>query len=849
MILDLPILDIRAQLLATAKRSPRIAVIAPTGSGKSTQIPQMLLDGGLAGDGRVVVLQPRRIAARMLAARVAEERGGRLGGEVGYQVRFESAVSNETRILFETEGILLRRMLSDRTLSGVSVIVFDEFHERHLYGDLTLSEALRLQRTTRPDLLLVVMSATLDINALRPAFEPFECVESAGRMFPVDIEFLPRPLDPKRTPVWEAAAEAYARVWQEEGRNTGDALIFMPGAYEIQRTIEALRAESATKGALILPLHGELPPREQDAAVARSDGTRKIIVATNVAETSLTIDGVRVVIDSGLARIARFDPYRGINTLLVENISRASADQRAGRAGRTMPGRAIRLWTEREHSGRALHELPEIKRVDPSEILLILKALGVESLADYPWVEPPTPKAMEQALILLRDLGALNPHGGDVPTPLGLRMLDFPLHPRHSRMMLAAAERGAVRPAALIAALAQSRPVFLRKVEKAVLERRREVLSDAGGSDLFLAMRAFRFAEQNRFDPNACGRLGIHAASARQTAQLYHRFVEIASRRGLPVESSPPEDAEIAKCILAAFSDQVAKRLDQGTLRCELVHGRRGELARESIADETELLVASEVQEIGQLSGVPQVRITQATAIAEEWLREMYPQDFEEGLSAVWDAAAKRVVGRQAVLFRGLALFSKPADPPPEAAAEILAQAVLHHDIPLKKWDHAVEQWIERTNLLAKACPDWSIPAYDDAARAEIIRQICHGAFSAKEIRERPVLSVVRGWLSGAQQALVEKSLPERVTLSNGRTPKVQYVGGADPYIALRIQEIFGVEALPKLAGGRIELVIHILAPSQRPVQITRDLPGFWRDHYPRIKKELSRKYPKHRWA
>ena len=345
------------------RRTRRIILTAPTGSGKSTQVPQMLLDLGALGTGKAVVLQPRRLATRLLAKRVAEERGVTLGDEVGYQIRFESVCGPKTRIHFETEGILLRQMLSDPTLADVSAIIFDEFHERHVYGDVTLARAVQLQQTARPDLLLVVMSATLDARLLQPYLEPCVHLHSEGRTHPVTIEHLARPLHPDRDTPWDAAAEAYERA-ARNGHTSGDTLIFMPGAYEIQRTLEALRHTPAAKGALLLPLHGELPPTEQDAAVARY-AQKKIVVATNVAETSLTIDGIRLVIDAGLARVARFDPWRGINTLHIEHISRASADQRAGRAGRTAPGPAIRLWTENEHAGRAAHVLPEIKRVDP----------------------------------------------------------------------------------------------------------------------------------------------------------------------------------------------------------------------------------------------------------------------------------------------------------------------------------------------------------------------------------------------------------------------------------------------------------------------------------------------------
>ena len=841
----LPIHAIRNDLAAALKRSRRIILTAPTGSGKSTQVPQMLLDLGALGTGKAVVLQPRRLATRLLAKRVAEERGVPLGGEVGYQIRFESVCGPDTRIHFETEGILLRQMLSQPDLPGISAILFDEFHERHVYGDVTLAQALQLQKTTRPDLLLIVMSATLDTRLLQPYLEPCELVHSEGRAFPVAIEHLAKPLHPDRDTPWDAAAEAYERATRE-GNNPGDTLVFMPGAYEIQRTIDALRQTAAAKGALLLPLHGELPPQDQDAAVARYD-RKKIVVATNVAETSLTIDGIRLVIDSGLARVARFDPWRGINTLLIENVSRAAADQRAGRAGRTAPGRAIRLWTENEHAGRAGHDLPEIKRIDPSEILLTLKALGVRDVAAYPWLEPPEPKALERALTLLRDLGALDADGA--PTPLGRRMLSFPVHPRYARMLLAAGERGAVKPVALIAAIAQGRPILVRNAGKQSSEQRRDVLGDGGGSDLLILMRAWNYARQNRFDLDRCRRLGIHAGAARQVGPLWDHFLRIAESQKLPVESSPPEDEEIAKCVLAGFSDQVARRLHRGTLRCDLVHRRRGELARESVADEASLLVANEIHEIGRGDGEVNVLLTQATAIREEWLRELFPDDFSERVAVDWDTAAKRAVARREVVFRDLALEARPLDPPPaEEAARLLAKAVLSGECVLKEWDRAVDQWIARVNLLAKACPDWELPAYGETERELLIQQICHGAVSYKEIKDRPVLHAVKSLLSPAQIALVEKHVPERVALANGRSVKVQYDGAAEPFVSARIQELFGVESLPAIAAGRVPLVIHVLAPSQRPVQITKDLPGFWRDHYPRIKQELRRKYPKHEW-
>ena len=399
---DLPIYELESAVVDTLNAGNRLILQAPTGSGKSTQIPQILLDRGLAGNGQIIVLQPRRLATRMLAARVASERGQRLGDEVGYQIRLDRVASDRTRILFVTEGVLLRRMLNDPTLRGVSAILFDEFHERHLYGDITLAGALTLQEKQRPDLKLVVMSATLETGVLEKYLAPCRTLTSAGRTFPVETEYLVRSIRADDFPIWDAAANELENL---APRTSGDVLIFMPGAYEISRTISAVRASAVGKNFIVLPLHGELPANEQDAAVARYE-QRKVIVSTNVAETSLTIDGVRVVIDSGLARIARFDPHRGINTLLVERISRASAEQRAGRAGRTAPGVCLRLWTDREHADRPSQELPEVKRLDLAEVVLTLKAGGVNDVAKFRWLEAPEAKSLERAETLLLDLGA-----------------------------------------------------------------------------------------------------------------------------------------------------------------------------------------------------------------------------------------------------------------------------------------------------------------------------------------------------------------------------------------------------------------------------------------------------------
>jgi ATP-dependent helicase HrpB len=839
---DLPIYELEEEIVSRLSAQPRLILQAPTGSGKSTQVPQMLLDRGLLREGEVVILQPRRLAARLLAKRVAFERRGRLGGEVGYQIRFEKVASKETRIRFVTEGILLRQLLQDPELRGVSAILFDEFHERHLYGDITLARALQLQETKRPGLRLVVMSATLESDKLEKYLEPCPVLTSSGRMHPVAIEYLTKPVRAENYPIWELAADELERIAPQ---TEGDILVFMPGKYEITRTISAIRASPLGGRFSPLPLYSELPPGEQDAALAPNE-KRKVIVATNVAETSLTIDGVRVVIDSGLARIARFDPRRGINTLFVEKISRASADQRAGRAGRTAPGHCLRLWTEIENLDRAAQELPEVKRLDLAEVVLTLKASGIEDIAAFRWLEPPDPRALENAEQLLDDLGAI---ASGKLTSLGQRMLAFPVHPRYARMLLAAEEQRCVRGVALIAALTQGHNLLRRAEGKEMRSEREDFFGSDDESDLFILLRAFRFAEKSNFDPRRCAQLGVNAGAAREAAQLWEQFLVIARDEGLDLTEREAEPGAIARCVLTGFPDQVALRLDQGTLRCALVHRRRGVLARASVVHRAKLLTASEIREVESSDGERQVLLTLATAIKEEWLREFFPGAVVDEVEVVYDSSLRRVVGRTVTRFHDLVLAEKKSEEvPPLEAAALLAREVMAGNCPLKKWDHSVEQWIQRLNFAAATFPELELPPMTESDRALLIEQICQGATSYKEIKERPVLRTLRTWLNPAQQAGLDQLAPERVRLPNDRQVKITYGPDKPPTVAVRIQDLYGVANCLTIANGRVALRIEVLAPNNRPIQITDDLATFWRESYPKVKQELQRRYPKHNW-
>jgi len=838
----LPIDGLQADLVAACGRVRRLVLRAPTGSGKSTRIPQMLLDLNLV-QGQIVVLQPRRIAARLLAARIAQERGVRLGGEVGYQIRFERVESAQTRIKFVTEALLLRQMASDPELKGVGAVVFDEFHERNLHSDVALALARRLQETHRPDLLIMAMSATLDTEGVAKWLGSAETLAADGRAYPVQIEYTHLPRNSTR-PIWDAAAEQVRRVLQEE--NEGDILVFMPGSYEIMRTIGAVRNLPESGGVDILPLYGELPPEEQDRAVKPSPG-RKVIVATNVAETSLTIPGVRAVVDAGLARIARFDPHRGIDTLLVEPVSQASAEQRAGRAGRTGPGRCIRLWSQTDHEARPLREVPEIKRVDLSETILLLLSSGWGEAATFPWYEKPDDKALQRALTVLADLGAVDAQGK--LTNLGRRMAVFPAHPRYARMLLAAGDLDCVYEVCRIAGLAQGRDILFRKVDDRT-ENARDSVEQEDGSDFFPRLALLQRAVEMKFDADACDRFGVHGQAARQADQAARQFLRLAEGQGLPVSDRIADPTAVRRCLLLGFSDRLAVRLDAGTLRCALVHGRTGELRRESSIRNAKLLVAAEVDEIQARGGVT-TYLSLATAIEEAWLQELFPSEFSTVNQVRYDGSQRRVVTRVERRFRDLVLEAKERDDAPsDAASRLLAEEVAAGRLELEKWDAPVDAWIRRVNFLSKHCPELGIPPFDEAARRMVIEEVCAGAVAYRDIRDRPVFGVVRGWLTHEQAMALESYCPEKIILPRKKHPaRIEYTEDGQAEVEATVQELYDFPGSKlRVCLGKVPMVVCIQSPARRTQQRTTDLDAFWKGSYEGVKKELRGRYPKHEW-
>ncbi|MCD8483905.1 MAG: helicase [Verrucomicrobia bacterium] len=796
----------------------------------------------------------------MLAKRVAWEQGTTLGELVGYQVRHENRTTAQTRIVYVTEAILLRRLLKEPDLRTIGAVIFDEFHERHLYGDVSLAMLRRLQQTERPDLRLAVMSATLATRALEGYMPEAVVLRSEGRTFPVTVEFV------KAQEIKAAAvvrnepdlADLAVRVCRRlcSEHLTGDVLIFMPGAYEIRKTMEGLQRVMGG-GFRILALHGDMPAESQDAVMERCQ-QRRIIVATNIAETSLTIDGIELVIDSGRVRQAAHDVHRGINTLWIEKISRASADQRAGRAGRTAPGHCCRLWTESDHAARPEFTEPEIRRLELSELLLLMLAAGVGDPHEFPWFEVPPVKALDNSLTLLRRLGAL-PEVGYEPTALGKAMAALPLHPRYARMLLAACERDCVEAVALACAVAQGRSVLMPLRNRDDEDARIEML--CGGeeiwSDIQLEMLAVHAASNNDLNTDFGRRWGIHIQGCRLAVQVMRQLLSLCARGvvtqsqdiGNEVCSVQPLSERIAQCILLGFVDHLAIRTDSSSLRCALAGGRRGEVSPHSHIKKAPLFVAAEIEEF-QAGRDVTVRLGMNTVIERVWLQALFGGEFSETIDTTFDPQMRRVVSRRNVSFGDLILESGEAgEVDKSAAASILAHEVEAGRLVLKNWGEKADELLRRIQFLAMHCPELGIAPLDQEARLLLLEALFYGHFSYKSIKDLPVIPALLDWAGPGAGDLLDRYAPERIQLAKGFNARIRYEADGRAFVSGTIQQFYDTTAEQlRVAGGKVALIVELLAPSRRPVQVTSDLDNFWTTSYPSIRKELKGRYPKHEW-
>jgi ATP-dependent helicase HrpB len=850
----LPIDSLLPEIVESLRATPRLVVEAPPGAGKTTRIPPALLDAGLAPGGEILILEPRRIAARLAARQVAAERGERVGESIGYEVRFEKAAGARTRLKYVTEGILMRRLLSDPQLSNVSVVILDEFHERHLEADFALALLKRLQQQARPDLRIVAMSATLNAEPVARFLGDCPALRSEGRRFEVGVEHLARPDD---RPLAAQVQDAVRRLL-DEGLD-GDVLVFLPGASEIRRALEACAPLAAAFDLLALPLHGELSLAEQDRAV-RPAAHRKRILSTQVAESSVTIEGVVAVVDSGLARVAEHSPWSGLPAFSVGRISRASAVQRAGRAGRLRPGRALRLYTAQDFAARAPYDAPEILRSDLAAAALELHAHGIPDLNSFDWFEAPPAHALAQAETLLQSLGALD--AARQVTPIGRRMLRLPLHPRLARVLVEAEQRGVARAACALAALLGERDIRARQLlSNPHGAETRPRPGGHGKSDLLDLLDTFTEAAATNFAPESLRSLNLNPKAV-QNVERVRRQLE----RLLPAErggrnSHADEETQLLISVLAGYPDRVARRRRRpdktasGDLELSLAGGNSATLAPESLVRAEEFLVAVDAEErrgAGASRGTS-TRVRLASAIEPEWLLDLFAERIRETSHVEWNAQTERVETVERLIYEELTLDeSRTSVGGSEAVTKVLAEAALSAGFEELIDREAASGFLARVEVARRACPELDLPGLDEEDVRASFLTLCEGRSSFAELREAAraggLLQALRARLSREQASSLARLTPERARLARGRMVRINYERHKSPWIASRLQDFFGMKEAPRIAGGRVPLVLHLLAPNNRAVQVTTDLDGFWTRHYPALRRELGRRYPRHAW-
>jgi ATP-dependent helicase HrpB len=837
--LPLPIDPALPEICEKLAASGALVLQAEPGAGKTTRVPPALLAAGLAGPGSILVLEPRRVAARAAADYVASERGEAVGESVGFQVRFDRCGGRDTRIWFVTEGIAMRRLVSDPFLEDVGVVLLDEFHERHLAGDVLLAIARELRRTVRSDLKIVVMSATLDVERIAAFLDDCPVVRCPGRAYPVAVEYRAAARDRRLA---DEVVAAIRGIGGDEAQ--GDVLVFLPGAAEIRRCERALLDAGLDRGFRILPLHGDLPLDAQ-RRVLRGGGERRIVLSTNVAESSVTVDGVTAVVDSGLARMVEVDAARGVERLRVMPISIASADQRAGRAGRQRAGRCVRLWSEHEHAARRPRETPEIRRLDLASTVLELRAWGLHDPHSLAWLDPPPPGALEAAQRLLRDLGAIAPDGN--LSDVGRRMLRLAVPVRAARMTIEVARRGYPAEAALAGALLAEREIALGA--RAFGERG---AAGRGRSDLIERIELFEAARSAGFERSTCRSLGVDAAAARAVDRASNQLLRaLQAPRGAPSRDSG--EAVSATCeeallrgALVAFSDRLVRRRASDGGRGVMVGGSGVRLADHSCVRDDELLVAIELRS-GDRRQRTEALVAMASAVERGWLDDCFAAEIEHERRLVYDDAGERVVTVESESFRGLVLSEKRAATSGGAGAGMLLERALADPATAVELSPRGQALLQRIDFLV----DSGLESVEGGSTGLLRTAITlHGAGvdSLGQLRRRLGDAAIEAALTFEQKRELERLAPSTFRLPSGRVVPIEYDRVGGPAISARIQELFGLRDSPRVAAGRVAVAVEMLGPNYRPVQTTRDLASFWNNTYPDIRKELRGRYPKHDW-
>lgn len=803
-----------------------VVLHAPPGAGKTTRVPLALLEVLPPDKGRIIMLEPRRIAAVSAARWMAQTIGEQAGGTIGYSIRFDSKVSERTRIEVVTEGILTRRLQADPSLEGVAMVIFDEFHERSLHADLALALCLDARRGMREDLKILVMSATLETGPIAALLGGARVISSEGNAYPVEERYLSERQE-KSLPERITAAVRTAL-----SATSGDILVFLPGAGEIRACAGMLRAvaESRDAGMAVHPLYGDLPFEEQERAILPSE-KRKIVLATNIAETSLTIDGVRVVIDSGLTRRLRYDPSTGMNRLVTTSVSKASAEQRKGRAGRLAPGVCYRLYSRQAFQAMAPFTPPEILVSDLSSLVLELAAWGVNTPSALAWPDTPPAAAWESARRLLTALDALDAAGSITPT--GSAMVRLPLHPRLARMMVRAGELGCFRLGADLAALLSERDIIrLNTVDRMVRGHEPDI------AERLDILRAWREGRETA---------GADAWALRvvdRTAQQLLRLMQGTGRT--PDKELQVPDA-LSRLLLSAFPERIGKRREDSDGRFVLSQGRGVRLPHTSGLSRSQFIIAVNVDAGEGGEGI----VHSAAALTEELIRQECAGRIEKVQRVEWDKRENSIISTLEERLGAVLLSSKPFPPADEEVAPLLCEAIRSNP-GLLDFSREARQLQGRIALMRRIFPEEPWPDLSDeylfAFPDAWLMPWLGGIRSSQDIAALDVLPALKALLSWEQQRLLEDRAPTHIPVPSGHRVALDYTQGDIPVLAVKLQEMFGLADTPAIVNGRIRVLLHLLSPARRPVQITQDLKGFWNSSYQQVKKELKGRYPKHPW-
>lgn len=835
----LPVVSVLAELRTALRTAQAAVLVAPPGAGKTTLVPLAVLEEGWLGDRKIVVLEPRRLAARAAADRMSVLLGeGRAGGTVGYRVRNDTRVSGRTRIEMVTEGVLTRMAQSDPSLGDIGLLIFDEFHERSLQADLGLGLALQSRSLLRPDLRLLVMSATLDAAPVAELLGDAPVVRSEGRTYPVDTRWRKTPVDGWIEP---PTARAVMRALE---RDEGDILVFLPGAAEIRRTASRLGGADLPAGTAVHALHGRLPRDEQDRAIRPSPaGRRKVVLASAIAETSLTIEGVRVVVDAGLMRVPRFDPGTGMTRLETVRVTRDAADQRRGRAGRVAPGVCYRLWTRAEDRGLVPHRRPEILDADLAPLALELARWGA-SPGELQWLDPPPPAAYRQALELLRELDALDADGAI--TDHGRRMADFALHPRLAHMVLRATDMALGDTAALLAAVLAERDILRGRgrAPDADLRLRLEALAREGrGRGGGRARRGgSRGAAGDDLDRGA-------VRTVRQEARRIRRglrgVVPPGGSTGSAADGADPASAGLL--VALAYPDRIARRRPGERGRFLLRNGRGARFGEPQPLEGEDWLAVAEVEGRGT-----EARIFRAAPLTLEEVEAELGGQIEEADEVVWDEEAGRVVARHLRRLGAITLAEHPLrDPPADAVARALLAGIRAAGLRVLPWSRETTQLRERLEFLHQLEPDEWASASERALEASLeewLLPFMAGMKRLDDLRRLDLGEALLGRVGWDRRQAVDALAPTHLQVPSGSRIRIDYSDPDAPALAVKLQEVFGLTETPRVARGRVPLTLELLSPAQRPVQVTRDLASFWRDAYHEVRKDLRGRYPKHPW-